>query len=211
MSPCRTVARSSSAGHVVAIFEVEFVRHAELRRLIVPGAVPPMWTSRSACGNGRSRLSQRLHEQLLALHLGLQPLPDAVEFDGHVVLLYLEHSSQLFDRQPLDVAQQEQACVITVQSGDGAPKLLLQQHTGLDGGVRRPIVVAGLRMKLTRRRSTSTAALTAARAGSRRPAAQASSTLPALGHNAQEDGLAERRSASAGFPVTRRAARNTAS
>jgi hypothetical protein len=82
------------------------------------------------------------------LHLNLQSVADPMEADAHVVLLYLEYSSQFFDRQPLDVTQQEQACVITVQSRDGAPKLLLQQHTGLDGDLRRPFVVAGLRVKL---------------------------------------------------------------
>ena len=34
---------------------------------------------------------------LLALHFGLQPEPDPVEPDGHVVLLELEHPGQLFD------------------------------------------------------------------------------------------------------------------
>ena len=71
-----------------------------------------------------------------------------MEPDGHVVLLDLEHPGQLFDRQPLDVTQQEQGCVLAVEGGDGAPKPLLQQQRGLDGGVRRPIVVDRLRVKL---------------------------------------------------------------
>src|SRR5688572_30840377 len=83
----------------------------------------------------------------LALHLGLQPVPDPVEPDGHVVLLQLEHPGQLFDRQPLDVTQQKQAGILAVQGGDAAPKPLLQQKRGLDGGVRRLIVVNRLRMK----------------------------------------------------------------
>ena len=85
------------------------------------------------------------------------------------------------------MAQQEEACVITVQSGDGSPKLLLQQHTGLDGDVRRPFVVAGLRMKLP-----------AAQDVDRRVNGGAPEVggwqrklldLSALGQNAQEDGL----------------------
>src|SRR5947207_5289301 len=33
----------------------------------------------------------------LAFHFGLQPNTDPMQPDGHVVLLHLEHSSQLFD------------------------------------------------------------------------------------------------------------------
>jgi len=33
----------------------------------------------------------------LSLHLRLQPVPDSVEPDGHVVLLELEHPGQLID------------------------------------------------------------------------------------------------------------------
>ena len=43
----------------------------------------------------------------LPLHLSLQPVSDPVKPDGHVVPLQLEHPGQFFDRQPLDVTQQE--------------------------------------------------------------------------------------------------------
>ena len=77
----------------------------------------------------------------LSLHFCLQPVPDPVEPDGYVVLLELEHPGQLFVRQPLDVTQQEQRGVVAIEGGDGAAELFLQQRRGLDGGMRRPIVV----------------------------------------------------------------------
>ena len=49
-------------------------------------------------------------------------------------------------RQPLDVTQQEQGCVIALEGGDGAPEPLLQQRRGLDGGMRRPVVIDRLGM-----------------------------------------------------------------
>ena len=55
-------------------------------------------------------------------------MPDPVEPDGRVVFLDVEHPRQFLERQPLDVTQQEQACVLAVQGGNGAPKPLFQQN-----------------------------------------------------------------------------------
>ena len=72
-----------------------------------------------------------LRDRVLAFHFGLQPLPDSVEPDCHVVLFHLEHSGQLFNRQPFDVTEQEQGGIVTVQGGDGPPELLFQQQRRL--------------------------------------------------------------------------------
>src|SRR5262249_43063458 len=66
----------------------------------------------------------------------------------HVVLLDLEHRRQLFERQPLDVTQQEQGGVLAIQGGNGASKPLLQEKRRLDKGVRRLIVVDRFPAKL---------------------------------------------------------------
>ena len=80
-------------------------------------------------------------------HFGLQPLPDSVKPDCHVVLLQLEQPGQLFNRQTFDVAEQEQTGIFTVQGRDRPPELLFQQHRGLHR-VQRSIVGRRLRAKL---------------------------------------------------------------
>src|SRR5688572_5146592 len=92
--------------------------------------VPESTSSSLISCSARSRRSSDIADlllNLLPLHLRLQPVPDPVEPDGHVVLLHLEQPGQIFDRQPLDVTQQEQACVLAVQGGEAASKPLLQQ------------------------------------------------------------------------------------
>ena len=69
-----------------------------------------------------------------------------MEPDGHVVLLELEQVRELLIRQPLDIPQQEQRGVFSLQGSDRAPQLLFQQQRRLDGRVRRPIVVARFRV-----------------------------------------------------------------
>src|SRR3954471_13551025 len=100
--------------------------------------------------SARSRLSDISDLHLdLTLHFNLKPMPDPVKPDGHVVLLDLEHSSELFDRQPLDVTQQEQRSVLVVEDTEGTSKPLLEQQRWLNGGVRRLGGVIRLGTKLT--------------------------------------------------------------
>src|SRR6266542_1518597 len=126
--------------------------HVVLLHLLSGGLRPSDSPTRSLAsrfvGSLRSRGSLRRARSRLTFHLSLQTETDTMESDGHVVFLYLEEPREFFDRQPLDVTQQEQAGVLAVQLGDGAAKPLLQQQRGLDGSVRRRIVVNRVRTKL---------------------------------------------------------------
>ena len=116
-------------------------------------------------------------------------------------------ASSWFD-SPSTKMQQEQAGVVAVQGGDGAPKPLLQQRRRLDGGVRRQIVIDRLRMKLPAAQDVD------GRVDGRAPEIGGRQRyvldVPTQGQDAQEDGLQDilgvRR-----IPGERRAARNTAS
>ena len=118
-----------------------------------------------------------------------------MEPDSHVVPLDLKQARELFDRQPLDVTQQEQACVLAVQDAEGTPKPLLQQARRLDGGVRRLMVVNRFRTKLTAAQHVDGRVDGGApKVGGRQRNLLDAST----GQDAQKDGLQDA-SASAGF------------
>ena len=129
--------------------------------------------------------------------------------DGDVVLLELEHVGQLLIRQPLDVTQQEQGRVVAVEGRDGAPELLFQQQRRLDGGMRRRVVVG--RLGADRPAAQEVDGRVDGRApevGRRPPRRPRRASLP---DSTRRNTVCSTSSASAGFPVTRRAARNTAS
>src|SRR5687768_13240284 len=88
-------------------------------RARAPSSVAESMSSSLISWSARSRRSSDIADLLLAFHLSLQPVPDPVEPDSHVVLLDLEQPGQFFVRQPLDVTQQEQAGVLAVQDSYG--------------------------------------------------------------------------------------------
>src|SRR5262249_14424143 len=129
-----------SSAHVPAAAVVSVLQTLARAAPIAAASTDSCFISRSASSSRSSDIAGLL----LTLHLSLQPLPDAVEPDGDVVLLEPEFVGQLLIRQPLDVAQQEQRGVVIVEGREGTAELFFQQQRRSHGGMRRPVVVRRL-------------------------------------------------------------------